>query len=98
MALFQSKEDKKQEQLEEFRKKFHMEELSEEDFEIVQKIANDLAGNGWLKVGVAFGSDAGTTAQVNYQSALVEQNWLIIKQLSRLNSNIEKLLNNNYEE
>ena len=31
-------------------------------------------------------------AKVTYLSALTEQNWMIIRQLSRLNKNIEKLL------
>jgi hypothetical protein len=31
-------------------------------------------------------------AKVTYLSALVEQNWMIIRQLSRLNKNIEKLI------
>lgn len=30
-------------------------------------------------------------AKVTYLSALVEQNWMIIRQLSRLNKNIEEL-------
>ena len=32
---------------------------------------------------------------INYLSALVEQNWIIINQLSRLNSNIEKIMEDN---
>lgn len=31
-------------------------------------------------------------AKVTYLSALVEQNWLIVNQLSRLNAGIEKLI------
>lgn len=35
-------------------------------------------------------------AKVTYLSTAVEQNWMIIRQLSRLNKNIEKLLERFY--
>ena len=89
-----SKDEKKQEQLTKFMEKYHIDELDPKDLEIVKNIANDLAGNGFLKAGMALSfSSAPDQAKVTYLSALVEQNWLIINQLSRLNKNIEKLQN-----
>lgn len=89
-----SKEDKQQEQFDKFMEKYHINELDPKDLEIVKNIANDLAGNGFLKAGMALSfSSAPDQAKVTYLSALVEQNWLIINQLSRLNKNIEKLQN-----
>ena len=87
-----SKEEKKQEQLDKLMEKYNLYELDPKDLETVKNIANDLAGNGLLKAGMALSFTNGADqAKVTYLSALVEQNWLIINQLSRLNKNIEKL-------
>lgn len=87
-----SKEEKQQGQLDKFMEKYNLDELDPKDLEIVKNIANDLAGNGFLKAGMALGfANVAEQAKVTYLSALVEQNWLIINQLSRLNKNIEKL-------
>ena len=87
-----SKDEKKQEQLDKLMEKYNLYELDPKDLETVKNIANDLAGNGLLKAGMALSFTNGADqAKVTYLSALVEQNWLIINQLSRLNKNIEKL-------
>ena len=87
-----SKDEKKQEQISKFMEKYHIDELDTRDLETVKNIANDLAGNGLLKAGMALSFTNGADqAKVTYLSALVEQNWLIINQLNRLNKNIEKL-------
>ena len=87
-----SKEEKQQEQLDKLMEKYNLYELDPKDLETVKNIANDLAGNGLLKAGMALSFTNGADqAKVTYLSALVEQNWLIINQLSRLNKNIEKL-------
>jgi hypothetical protein len=88
-----NKEQKQAEQLQKFQEKYHLEELQLQDLEIVKSIAQDLAGNGFLKAGLALSfANAADQAKVTYLSALVEQNWLIINQLSRLNTNLEQLL------
>ena len=87
-----SKEEKQQEQLDKLMEKYNLYELDPKDLETVKNIANDLAGNGLLKAGMALSFTNGADqAKVTYLSALVEQNWLIINQLNRLNKNIEKL-------
>ena len=88
-----SKEEKQEEQLQKFMDKFHVDELDSKDLETVKQIANDLAGNGMFKAGLALSfANVADQAKVTYLSALVEQNWLIINQLSRLNSKIDNLL------
>ncbi|QNK42713.1 hypothetical protein [Caproicibacter fermentans] len=86
------KEEKQQEQLQKFQEKYHIDELDPKDLETVKQVASDLAGNGLLKAGMALSfANAGEQAKVTYLSALVEQNWIIMNQLNRLNKNIEKL-------
>ncbi len=95
MALFRdkkSKEEKDQEKLEKFMERYQLEDLDEKDLVVLQRIAADLVGNNLLKAGMALTfAKAEEQAKVTYLSALVEQNWMIIRQLSRLNKNIEEL-------
>lgn len=89
----QSKENKQQQEMEQFMQKYQLDELDEKDLIVLNRIASDLAGNNFFKVGIALSfAKAEEQAKVTYLSALVEQNWLIINQLGRLNKNIEKLL------
>lgn len=93
MALFgdkKTKEEKELEQMERFMAKYQLEDLDEKDLVVLQRIASDLAGNNFFKVGMALSfAKAEEQAKVTYLSTLVEQNWMIIRQLSRLNKNIE---------
>ena len=97
MALFgekKTKEEKEQEQIQKFVKKYSMDDMDPRDLKIVKRIANDLMGNGFLKAGMALSfAKPEEQAKITYLSAIVEQNWMIINQLSRLNVGIEKLNN-----
>ena len=87
-----SKEEKEEKKLQEFMERYQLEDLDEKDLVVLQRIAADLAGNSWFKTGMALSfAKAEEQAKVGYLSALVEQNWMIIRQLSRLNKNIEAL-------
>lgn len=98
MALFgggESKEEKKarkeREEMEKFMEKYQLNDLSEQDLVILKRIAGDLAGNGFLKAGMALSfAKAEEQAKVTYLSALVEQNWMIIRLLSEINSKLDK--------
>ena len=94
MAFFsrESKEDKEDRKLQEFMERYQLEDLDEKDLIVLQRIAADLSGNKWFKTGMALSfAKAEEQAKVGYLSALVEQNWMIIRQLSRLNKNLENL-------
>ena len=86
-----AKEEKQRREIEVFKQKYGLDSLDERDLRIVNSIAGDLAGNGFLKAGMALSfAKAEEQAKVTYLSALVEQNWLIINQLSRINQNLER--------
>lgn len=94
MAFFggSKKQSKEEKQLEKFMEKYQLEDLDEKDLVVLKRIASDLAANNLFKAGLALTfAKAEEQAKVGYLSALVEQNWLIIRQLSRLNKNIEEL-------
>lgn len=95
MGLFGEKktaEEKQNEKSQAFMRRYQLEDLDEKDLVVLQRIASDLAGNSFFKAGMALSfAKAEEQAKVTYLSALVEQNWMIIRQLSRLNKNIEEL-------
>lgn len=95
MGLFGEKktaEEKRAEKLQKFMDRYQLEELDDKDLIVLQKIAGDLAGNQFFKAGMALSfAKAEEQAKVTYLSALVEQNWMIIRQLSRLNRSIESI-------
>lgn len=98
MSIFgrrESFEERKAMEMKEFTQKYNLESMSEKDLELVKKVASDLAGNGLMKFGMALSASAEDVTKVTYLSALVEQNWIIINQLRRLNSNIEKIMEDN---
>ncbi|MCR6096146.1 hypothetical protein HXA31_07930 [Salipaludibacillus agaradhaerens] len=94
MGLFGGKEEKPKnvKKLEKFMKRYQLEELDDKDLIVLQRIAEDLIGNKLFKMGMAFSfAKAEEQAKVTYLSALVEQNWMIIRQLSRMNKQLESL-------
>lgn len=98
MALFggETKEEKRirkqQEEMQKFMEKYNLNEVKEDDLVVLRRIASDLAGNGFLKAGMALSfAKAEEQAKVTYLSALVEQNWLMIKLLSEINGKLDKI-------
>ena len=96
MALFNSKEnkdDKKQQEINNFMNKYQLEEIDDKDLVIIKKIATDLIGNNLLKAGMALSfAKAEEQAKVSYLSALVNQNWIMIRQLNNISNKLDKLL------
>lgn len=95
MGLFggekQTKEDKQKAKTDEMMQKFGLDGMEGKDVESVKRIINDLAGNNFLKAGMALSfAKAEDQATVTYLSALVEQNWIIIRQLNEISRKLDK--------
>jgi len=89
----ETREEKEQKELQKFMERYQLEDLDEKDLVVLRRITQDLAGNKWMKAGMALSfAKVEEQAKMTYLSALVEQNWMIVRQLSRLNVNIERLL------
>ncbi|MDU0323860.1 MAG: hypothetical protein ACLRWO_12315 [Clostridium butyricum] len=97
MGLFDSKENKQekalkkqQEQFEQLKSKYNLNNLTQEDAQTLQRISDSLAGMGFLKAGVAlsFGK-AEDQAKIGYLSAMIDQNFLIIKLLSDISNKLD---------
>lgn len=90
MALFggnkETKEEKQARKAQELLEKYGLQDLSDQrDLESVKNISLSLAGNGLLELGTSFSAKSEDLVKMSYLSALVEQNWIIIRQLDRLN-------------
>ena len=95
MALFgngkETKEEKQERKNQELLAKYGLENMTDKDLESIRNIINDLMGNGLFKAGMALSfAKAEEQAKVTYLSALVEQNWIIIRQLDQINKKLDK--------
>ena len=90
----ESKEQIINDKLRNFMKSHGLESLEKTEAEIAKNIANQLMGNNLITLGTAlsFGGKQEDVAKLTYLSALVEQNWMIINQLNKLNKSIDKIL------
>lgn len=89
MALFNNanKEDRKAAKTEALLEKYGLQELSDpRDAESVRAIASSLLGNKLIELGTALSGGSEDAAKLSYLSAIVEQNWIIIRQLDKLNN------------
>ena len=89
-----SKQDQKQlDKTDKFQAKYGLYDLGPEDLEVIKDMALAMTANKLGEAGIAlsFGK-AEDNVKIGYLRTLVEQNWVIMNQLGRLNSNIEKLI------
>ena len=89
MNPFKSKEqrqEKKQEKLEELMAKYNLENLSQEDKETAQLITYNLWGTGLISLG----AKAEDSANIGLLTAIVEQNFMMIKLLNEINNKLDK--------
>lgn len=101
MALFGNKEEKEIKQLEKDKlkaekimTKYNLDDIDERDRDNLIALSYELAGNGWLEWGSILGgtNEKDELQRLNFsQQVIIEQNFLMIKQLDKLNKNLEKL-------
>lgn len=96
MALFKSAEEKealaKQKEYE-MMQQYGLQSLTDpDDITSVRKIIQELSGTGMMELGVLLGANEkyALKAQMLYQRALIEQNFIIIRQLDRIASKLKK--------
>ena len=88
MALFgekETKEEKKARKAQELLEKYGLQDLSDpRDIEAVKNINYKLMGNGLIEAGNLLSGSGVDSAKMSYLSAIIEQNWIIIRQLDKL--------------
>lgn len=71
--------------------KYGLGDLSDpRDVEAVKWIATDLAGRKLMEIGTLLQGNGPEAANMGYLHAIVQQNFILIRQLDRLNKNLEK--------
>ena len=84
-------EQKQEIEVNKFLNRYHLEDLNPNDLLLVKNIARDMMGSGTLRLGMALTfAKSEEQLKVNYLSTLVEQNWIMINQLSRIENKINK--------
>lgn len=94
MALFgakETKEDKAARKAQAVMDKYGLSEIEPKDLESVRTNTNSLMGNSLIELGNALTGSGVDSAKLSYLRALVEQNWIIIRQLDRLNKRLDNL-------
>jgi len=89
MGLFggESKEEKQERKVQAILEKYGLQELSDpRDIASVKSIAQKLAGNNLITAGTAMAGLPQDVAKLTLLQSIVEQNWIIIRQLDKLNS------------
>ena len=88
MALFgsgETKEEKQARKTTEILRKFGVDELSDpRDVAAVKEIAAEMAGNKMIEAGASLQGSGVDAAKLSYLRILMEQNFIIIRQLDRL--------------
>ena len=89
MAFFKSADEKASEQEKREKKllqKYGLDTITDpNDLESIKKIANELLGTGFGEAGLKIGmAKPEVTVPISYQRAIVEQNFIIIRQLDRI--------------
>ena len=93
MALFnkESKEDKAMSKVYGLMERYGLEDMNDvRDIETVKEIALELAGNKLIEFGTALSGKPEDVAKISYLRAIIEQNWIIIRQLDRISKALEK--------
>lgn len=90
MGMFGNSEDKKAAKVEALLSRYGLQELNDDrDYESVQNIANNLMGNKLIEIGSALQGNGADAAKMSYLNAIVEQNFIIIRQLDRIARKLE---------
>lgn len=90
MGMFGNSEDKKAAKAEALLSRYGLQDLNDDrDYESVQNIATNLMGNKLIEIGSALQGNGADAAKMSYLNAIVEQNFIIIRQLDRIARKLE---------
>ena len=90
MALFGNTEEKKAAKVEALLNRYGLQELSDQrDLDSVRNIATNLMGNKLVELGAALQGNGADAAKLSYMNAIMEQNFIMIRQLDRIAKKLE---------
>ena len=93
MGLFnngESKEEKKERKMQEILAKYELNNLSTEYADAVKNISLALSGNDLIELGSTMGMRPAENLTTSYLKAIVEQNFIMIRQLDEISKKLDK--------
>lgn len=91
MALFGNSEEKKSAKVDELLQRYSLQELADDrDYDSVVRIAQNLMGNKLIELGAALQGNGTDAAKLSYLNAIMEQNFIMIRQLDRISQSLKK--------
>lgn len=91
MALFGNSEEKKSAKVDELLRRYGLQELADDrDYDSVVRIAQNLMGNKLIELGAALQGNGTDAAKLSYLNAIMEQNFIMIRQLDRISQSLKK--------
>jgi hypothetical protein len=84
MGMFGNSEEKQQEKVDKLLQKYRVTNVSADIKEDVNAIALDLAGNKAIELGAVLQGNGVDAVKMSYLSAIMKQNWIIIKLLDEI--------------
>jgi hypothetical protein len=82
--MFGNNEEKKQEKVEKLLERYKVQNVSADISEDILAIAQDLAGNKMIEVGTLLQGNGADATKMSYLSAIMKQNFIIIKLLDKI--------------
>ena len=92
MGLFTNPE-KEENKLQEFMEKYELTGFSQQDYEMMKRIVNNINFANMFVTSKTTMRDE-VVAEYRFHAAVVEQNWIMIKQLNKISQQLDKLLEN----
>lgn len=93
MGIFGSKEDKdakKAAKLQEIAAKYNLNDINPKDLKTIQNINYELMGTGMLEFGTLFTGKSEDNVKIAYLNTLIQQNWIMIRQLDEISKKLDK--------
>lgn len=89
MAFGASKEEKKEAKVQALLERYGLQELTDpRDKQAVRNIATNLMGNKLIELGAALSGSGTDPAKLSYMNAIMEQNFIIIRQLDKISKKL----------
>ena len=91
MGLFGNNEEKQEQKIQALLQKYGMEDLSDpRDLQAVRNIATNLAGHKLMEFGSLLQGNSVDSFKMSCLDAIMEQNFIMIRQLDRIAKALEK--------
>lgn len=89
--MFGNSEEKKAQKAQQLLEKYGLQDLSDpRDLQAVKNISYNLMGNKLIEFGTALQGNGADSAKMSYLNAIMEQNFIMIRQLDRIAKSLEK--------